>query len=117
MFKSRIGLGPVFAYAWITSSRRGGVAGTQLALVMLAAPAGTAGAICVDRATGTLTHMLMTDLSSVEIVLGKLVARMVSILCLLAGTLPMMELLTSRARAASAFDGGCAGAPHKAWPR
>jgi hypothetical protein len=36
--------------------------GVELALVMLAAPAATAGAICLDRARGTLAHMLMTDL-------------------------------------------------------
>ena len=71
-----------------------GVAGTQLALVMLAAPAATAGAICLDRARGTLTHLLMTDLSSTEIVLGKLAARLLPVLTLLACTLPMMELLT-----------------------
>ncbi len=85
---------PIRAMAQIGESFYVGVAGTQLALVMLAAPAATAGAICLDRARGTLTHMLMTDLSSVEIVLGKLVARMVAVLCLLACTLPMMELLT-----------------------
>ena len=46
--------------------------GVELALVLLAAPAATAGAICLDRARGTLAHMLMTDLSDAEIVLGKL---------------------------------------------
>jgi ABC-type transport system involved in multi-copper enzyme maturation permease subunit len=85
---------PIRAMAQIGESFYIGVAGTQLALVMLAAPAATAGAICLDRARGTLTHMLMTDLSSAEIVLGKLGARMIPVLCLLACTLPMMELLT-----------------------
>src|SRR4051812_6596042 len=47
---------------------------TQLALVMLAAPAATAGAICLDRARGSLAHALVTDLSDGEIVLGKLAA-------------------------------------------
>src|SRR4051794_24507003 len=32
--------------------------GTQLALVMLVAPAFTAGAICLDRARGVLAHVL-----------------------------------------------------------
>ena len=50
------------------------VIGTQLTLVLLAAPAATAGSICLDRASGTLTHMLVTDLSDPEIVLGKLAA-------------------------------------------
>ena len=97
----RLGLGPVFAYEWIRSSRRWqgyalrssfvlflllalayvwmnmrlsaakgnirqmaelgewffqAVIGTQMTLVLLAAPAATAGAICLDKARGTLTH-------------------------------------------------------------
>ena len=51
------------------------VIGTQLTLVLLAAPAATAGAICLDRSRGTLTHLLVTDLTDREIVLGKLAAR------------------------------------------
>jgi ABC-type transport system involved in multi-copper enzyme maturation permease subunit len=70
------------------------VIGTQLTLVLLAAPAATAGAICLDRARGTLTHLLVTDLSDGEIVLGKLAARLTPILGLLACTLPVMELVT-----------------------
>ena len=69
------------------------VSGTQLALVLLAAPAATAGAICLDRARGTLSHMLMTDLSNGEIVLGKLGARLVPVLSMLLCALPVMELL------------------------
>jgi ABC-type transport system involved in multi-copper enzyme maturation permease subunit len=68
--------------------------GTQLTLVLLAAPAATAGAICIDRARGTLTHLLVTDLTDAEIVLGKLAARLVPVLWLVACALPMMELLT-----------------------
>jgi ABC-type transport system involved in multi-copper enzyme maturation permease subunit len=71
-----------------------GLIGTQLALVLLAAPAATAGAICVDRARGTLTHMLVTDLSAAEIVLGKLAARLVPLLAALACTLPVLEILS-----------------------
>ena len=125
----RLGLGPVFAYEWIVSSRRWqgyalrslfagmllaaliliwsksaayrdrmtfqdlaklgetfyvAMIGTQLTLVLLAAPAATAGAICLDRASGTMTHMLVTDLSDSEIVLGKLAARLVPVLGLVA---------------------------------
>ena len=47
-------LGQQFYYAIST---------VQLVLVLLVAPAATAGAICVDRARGTLTHMLVTDLT------------------------------------------------------
>jgi ABC-type transport system involved in multi-copper enzyme maturation permease subunit len=135
----RLGLGPVFAYEWIISSRRwqgyglrsvfagtllaalllilsrsfvpqGGmtfrdlaklgesffiaVIGTQLTLVLLAAPAATAGAICQERATGTITHVLVTDLSDSEIVLGKLAARLVPVLGLVACALPLLAILT-----------------------
>jgi hypothetical protein len=38
------------------------IVGLVLTLVLLAAPAATAGAICVDRSRGTLSHILMTDL-------------------------------------------------------
>ncbi|MFI5457061.1 MAG: hypothetical protein ACHRXM_16570 [Isosphaerales bacterium] len=67
---------------------------TQLAMVLLAAPAATAGAICLDRARGTLAHMLVTDLSSAEIVLGKLAARMVPVLGMLLCILPIPALGT-----------------------
>ena len=45
------------------------IATVQVTLVLLVAPVATADAICVDRARGNLTHMLVTDLSSAEIVL------------------------------------------------
>ncbi len=54
----------------------------QLAVVLLAAPAATASAICVDKARGTLLHAFVTDLTDREIVLGKLGARLVPVLSL-----------------------------------
>ena len=60
----------------------------ELTLVILAAPAATAGAICLDKARGTLDHMLTTDLSNTEIVLGKLGVRLVPVLGLIACILP-----------------------------
>ncbi|MGP0065655.1 MAG: ABC transporter permease [Isosphaeraceae bacterium] len=66
--------------------------GVELALVMLAAPAATAGAICLDRARGTLAHMLMTDLSDPEIVLGKLAAKLVPVMGLVACSWPVMAM-------------------------
>jgi ABC-type transport system involved in multi-copper enzyme maturation permease subunit len=64
--------------------------GIQLTLVLLAAPAATAGAVCLDKARGTLTHLLVTDLSNSEIVLGKLAARLVPVLGLVTCTVPVM---------------------------
>ena len=68
------------------------IATVQLALVLLIAPAATAGAICLDRARGTLTHMLVTDLASSEIVLGKLAARLLPVFALVASTMPVLAL-------------------------
>ncbi len=76
-------LGEAYFYAII---------GVELTLVMLAAPAATAGAICVDRARGTLTHMLVTELTDPEIVLGKLAARLLPILGLVACTWPVLAI-------------------------
>ena len=64
----------------------------ELSLVLLAAPAATAGAICLDKARGTLDHMLATDLSNAEIVLGKLGVRLVPVLGLIACVLPLSAL-------------------------
>jgi ABC-type transport system involved in multi-copper enzyme maturation permease subunit len=64
--------------------------GIQLALVLLAAPAYTAGAVCLDRARGTLLHLLATDLSDAEIVLGKLAARLIPVLGLVLASVPVL---------------------------
>jgi len=134
-----MGLGPVFHYEWLRSSRRwqmylaralivGGllaalafvwyaemagqalpttraqarvgqsffyaIVGTQLALVLLVAPAVTAGAVCLDKARGSLTHLLVTDLTDGEIVLGKLVSRLIPVIGVVLATLPVMALAT-----------------------
>ncbi len=60
----------------------------------LAAPAATAGAICLDRSRGTLEHMMATDLSDTEIVLGKLGARLMPVLGLIACSMPVLALST-----------------------
>jgi ABC-type transport system involved in multi-copper enzyme maturation permease subunit len=88
------GISPIRFYAQIASDIFIGVVVTQLALVLLVAPAATAGAICLDRARGTLAHMLLTDLSDAEVVLGTLAGRLLPVLGLLACALPVMELLT-----------------------
>ena len=64
----------------------------ELSLVLLAAPAATAGAVCLDKARGTLDHVLATDLSNAEIVLGKLGARLIPVLSLIACLLPLSAL-------------------------
>jgi ABC-type transport system involved in multi-copper enzyme maturation permease subunit len=99
------------AMVWASSSRRADLAQIKvqaeiarqfysstvvvaLLMVLLAAPAATAGAVCVDKARGSLFHIFVTDLSDAEIVLGKLAARLVPVLGLIACSLPVMALLT-----------------------
>jgi ABC-type transport system involved in multi-copper enzyme maturation permease subunit len=68
------------------------LAATQLALALLAAPAATAGAFYLDRARGTLAQVLATDLTAVEIVLGKLAARLVPLVGTVLGGVPLLAL-------------------------
>src|SRR5204863_2532553 len=68
------------------------IVAVQFALVLLAAPAATAGSVCLDKARGTLAHVLVTDLSDAEIVLGKLAARLVPVLGLVACSVPVLFL-------------------------
>ncbi len=77
-------LGESFFYA---------IGGVQITLILLVAPAATAGSICLDRARGTLAHMLVTDLSELEIVLGKLAARLAPVLALVAASAPVLALV------------------------
>ena len=133
------GPGPVFAYEWLTASRRwqgyalrsllvlllllglsgvwlGSHDGTRelsvrqqadfgrgfytvttlmlLGLVGLAAPAAAAGAICLDKERGNLALQFATDLTDAEIVLGKLAARLVPVLGLIACAAPVLGLAT-----------------------
>jgi ABC-type transport system involved in multi-copper enzyme maturation permease subunit len=70
------------------------ISGIQLGLVLLVAPAATAGAICVEKERGTLSHVLVTDLTGAEIVVGKLAAQLVPVVGLIACGLPVMQLTT-----------------------
>ncbi|MFL6266854.1 MAG: ABC transporter permease [Actinomycetes bacterium] len=65
-----------------------------LGLVGLAAPAAAAGAICLDKDRGNLTLLFSTDLTDAEIVLGKLAARLVPVLGLIACAAPVQALAT-----------------------
>jgi ABC-type transport system involved in multi-copper enzyme maturation permease subunit len=64
----------------------------QLVVVLLAAPAATASAVCVDKARGALLHAFVTDLTDREIVLGKLGARLAPVLSLMACGLPVLAI-------------------------
>ncbi len=79
-YKQMAKLGEYFFYA---------LAGIQISLVMLAAPAAAAGSVCMDRARGTLLHVLVTDLSDTEVVLGKLCSRLAPVFGLIVCGVPV----------------------------
>jgi ABC-type transport system involved in multi-copper enzyme maturation permease subunit len=64
------------------------------ALVVVMSPAVAAGAVCRDKRRGVLEHMLVTDLTAAEIVLGKLAARLAAVLGVIACGLPVVVLMT-----------------------
>jgi ABC-type transport system involved in multi-copper enzyme maturation permease subunit len=78
--------------AGVTARFFEGIVIVQTAAVLLAAPAATAGAVCVDKARGTLFHVFATDVNGREIVLGKLGARLVPVLALMSCGLPVLAL-------------------------
>src|SRR5205823_3108006 len=63
-------------------------------LLLLAAPGAAAGAVCLDKQRGNLLHLLVTDLTAAEIVLGKLGACLLPILGLLLGSVPLLLATT-----------------------
>jgi hypothetical protein len=67
---------------------------TEMVLVLLVAPAAAAGAICYDKARGGLAIVMVTDLSNAEIVLGKLAARLVTLIGIIVCALPVLALAT-----------------------
>ena len=65
----------------------------QLGTVLLVTPAYTAGAIAEEKERKTLEFLLATDLESREIVLGKMLARMLSIMMVVLAGLPILSSL------------------------
>ena len=66
--------------------------GTLLSVTLLLAPGATAGAVCLDKARGSLMHLLVTDLSVREIVFGKLAARLIPLFGLVLASVPVLSL-------------------------
>ena len=64
----------------------------QMALMLLAVPALTAGAISAERERQTLDLLLMTKMSSFSIVIGKLMSSMSMLLLLMVATLPVFSI-------------------------
>jgi hypothetical protein len=66
----------------------------QLALVIFFAAMGSASNVCQEKDRRTLILLLMTRMSNVELVLGKLAASLLNILFLLAAAAPVFMLTT-----------------------
>jgi ABC-type transport system involved in multi-copper enzyme maturation permease subunit len=64
--------------------------GQQLLLLLLATPAYTAGAITDEKTRGTLQYLLVADLASWEIILGKLLGRIAQVAVLALAALPLI---------------------------
>src|SRR5690242_1266486 len=62
----------------------------QFILLLLAAPAFTAGAVTDEKSTGTLQYLLTADLTSAEVVVGKLLGRMAQVGLLFLSGLPVL---------------------------
>jgi ABC-type transport system involved in multi-copper enzyme maturation permease subunit len=67
--------------------------GVQFGAVFLLTPAFTATAIAEEKERRTLEYLLATDLHNREIVLGKLASRLLAMLLLLLGGLPVLSLV------------------------
>ncbi len=80
-------------YAGLAESFASTVLITQLSIMLLAAPAATAGAVCLDKARGNLTLLLVTDLSSAELINGKLAGRLTPVLYLVAASIPVLFIV------------------------
>jgi ABC-type transport system involved in multi-copper enzyme maturation permease subunit len=65
----------------------------QFCVMMAMVPAFTAGAIAEEREKGTLDVLLTTELTSREIILGKLISRISNLVLLLLAGVPILALL------------------------
>ncbi len=64
----------------------------QLAMVLLAAPASTAGAFCMESAREQVRLMLMTEVTALDIALGVLAARLLPVLAGIVCVVPVLAL-------------------------
>jgi ABC-type transport system involved in multi-copper enzyme maturation permease subunit len=79
--------------SWFAFSTFCGITVGQEVLVILLTPALVAGVIADEKQRKTLHYLMASRLSSAEIVLGKLLVRMLYVIVLLGVSLPIMSLL------------------------
>jgi ABC-type transport system involved in multi-copper enzyme maturation permease subunit len=66
------------------------IAAVQLSLILLAAPAATAGAFCTEMARGHVLLMLVSGITSTQIVFGTLGARLLHLMGIVACVVPVL---------------------------
>jgi hypothetical protein len=64
----------------------------QIAMVLLVAPASTAGTFCLESARGQVRLMLITEVTSLDIVLGVLAARLLPVMAGILCVVPVLAL-------------------------
>ncbi len=67
----------------------------QIAMVLLAAPAATAGTFCLEQARGHVRLMLVTEVTSLDIVLGVLAARLLPVLGGVGCVVPVLAIAST----------------------
>ncbi|MDG3002764.1 ABC transporter permease [Paludisphaera mucosa] len=80
--------------AWFGSSLYATLANLELTLVLLLAPAATAGSVCRDKTSGSLLLEMATGLADSEIVLGRLAAGLLPVVGLVLAAQPVLMLTT-----------------------
>jgi ABC-2 family transporter protein len=78
---------------WFGLSAFGGIALGQLILALALTPALVAGVVADEKQRKTLHYLMASQLTSSEIVLGKLLVRMLYLMVLLGVSLPVLSLL------------------------
>jgi ABC-type transport system involved in multi-copper enzyme maturation permease subunit len=84
---------PVRMIRWFGLSMLGGIVGGQGILILLLTPTLVSGAIADEKRRKTLHYLLASRLTGPEIVLGKLMVRMLYLGVLLSVSFPVMSLL------------------------
>ena len=99
----------LFAFQIENNGKRGGVAASapevigarfaesfvrqQALLLLLVTPAFVAGSITDEKRKGTLQHLLLTEMESRHLILGKLVGRVLQVLLVLLAGLPLFAIM------------------------
>lgn len=77
-------------YAEVGTNFATAVLVVQLALVLFAAPATAAGAVCIDKSRGNAALLMATHMSAADFVLGKVIGRLSPMIALIMASVPLL---------------------------